>query len=264
MKKIFFQILILASLFVATWFLLRQVNWMKLFNIEKLNHKTEEKLGDIFWDLIKQTNKTIENKKVTDPVDSLLTKICDANGIDRKEIKLHVVESDEVNAFALPNNHLVVYTGLIKESDNETQVAGVMAHEVAHLEYNHVMKKLVKEVGLSVLISIAGGNGSGEAIKGLLKTLSSTAYDRKLEKQADLGAVDYMIKADMNPEELANFLYKLVGEDVNKHLILLSTHPATKERAEYIVEACKGRTINEKQVLAKGSFDNLKKNLDEE
>ncbi len=260
MKKIVLQIILIVAVFFLAWQLINQVNWMKLFKVEQISNRTEEKLGDIFWDLIKKSNDPIDDKKITGPVDSLLTKICEANNLDRKKIKLHVLNKDEVNAFAMPNNHLVVYSGLITASDNEGQLSGVIAHEVAHLQMNHVMKKMVKEVGLSVLISIAAGNG-GETVGSLAKTLTSTAYDRKLEKEADLKAVEYMREANMNPEHLANFLYKLTDEEISKHLVLISTHPATKERAEYIVEASNQQPTKDKPVLAKGSWEVLQSRL---
>ena len=103
------------------------------------------------------------------PIDSIFSKICEANNINKETIKLHITESAEVNAFALPNKHLVINTGLIAEVNNQAELAGVIGHEIAHMEQDHVMKKLVKEVGLAVVVMITSGNGNNQVIVEALK-----------------------------------------------------------------------------------------------
>jgi predicted Zn-dependent protease len=76
-----------------------------------------------------------------------------------------VLNNDEINAFALPNGHLIVYSGLILNSDNQEELIGFICHEIAHIALNHIMKRLVKEIGTSVLISMTTGNGGSEIIK---------------------------------------------------------------------------------------------------
>lgn len=263
MKKVIIQGLVLVVLFFATWFLLSQVDWVTAFDIEKATKKTEEKLGDVFWESF--SKREIENKTplVVNSIDSIVTKICAPNDIRRESLKVHVLEKDEVNAFALPNGHLVIYSGLILAADNPEELSGVICHEIAHIELNHVMKKLVKEVGLSVIISMTTGNTSGEVIKETAKMLSSTAFDRSLEQDADLKAVDYLSKARIDPESLANFLYKLSEEEheVMKYLSWISTHPDSKERAEYIVAHAKGKIVKNKPVLSLETWETLQEKL---
>ena len=264
-KKIMIELALTVAVIAAVWFGLSQVDWMKLLNIEQTTQNTEEKIGDMFWDLMKKSETEITAESVVAPVDSMLTLICVSNSIDRKKIKLHLLRKDEINAFALPNNHLVVYSGLITACENEAELCGVMSHELAHIEKNHVMNKLVKEMGLSVLISMSTGNGNAETIKAAIKQLSSTAYDRKLETEADLTAVDYLIEAGIDPEPFANFMYRLADE--TKHLpsqiYWISTHPESKERAEKIIERIKGKDFP--KVFAKDSlrFVRLKETLED-
>ena len=168
MQKVVVQIVIFVGLFFMTWFSFRQVDWMKNFNIAQKTKSTEEKLGDFIWEALVRAEDEIKDRKIITPVDSLLTRICISNKIDRKKIKLHILNSSEVNAFALPNHHLVVFSGLINESINENELSGVISHELAHIELNHVMKKLVKEVGLSVLLSMTTGSG-GEVVKEIVR-----------------------------------------------------------------------------------------------
>lgn len=265
MKKIIIQGLLSIILFFATWFALNEIDWLKIFKVEKITNKTEEKLGDLFWETFNKTGNVITNKEVKNNIDSLVNKICESNSIDSKSIKVHILEDDEINAFALPNGHLVINSGLILNSDNPEELSGVISHELAHIQLNHVMKKLVKEIGLSVLISMTTGNGGSETIKEAAKMLSSSAFDRDLEKEADLKAVDYLNKSKVNPEPFANFLYKLSeNEDENiKYLTWISTHPDSKSRAEYIIEYNKDNEKNYKSILSKNNWDKLQKSLKE-
>jgi beta-barrel assembly-enhancing protease len=264
MKKTFLQILLLVALFFGMWFTLGRVPWLRLFKIEQVSKKTEEKLGDLLWEAFSAKHHEVHSKKIVGPVDSILTRICEANHIDREDIKLHVLSSEEVNAFALPDKHLVVYTRLIADCHSEEELSGVMGHELAHIQLNHVMKKLVKEIGLAAVIAITTGNRSAEIISEAARMLSSTAYDRRLESQADLKAVDYLIKADINPEPFADFLYRLANDDEDDtNLTWISTHPESKERAETIIDYQKGKRQEHLPILAEETWDKLREDAAE-
>jgi predicted Zn-dependent protease len=233
---------------------------MSVFRVEKLTRKTEAKLGEFLMEVFQSTDKENDEAIVVNSLDSIITQICNANTIDRAHIKVHVLNNEEVNAFALPDGHLVVYSGLIKEADSPDELAGVISHEIAHIQLEHVMKKLVTQIGISAIFSIAtGGNGSemaGEAAK----LLSKTAFDRKLEREADIKAVDYLIKSGISPEPLASFLYKLSIENEvpTKYFTWISTHPDSRERAEYILSHARGRLKIINPVLAGSTWDSLK------
>ena len=265
MKKIVIQGLMIVLLFFSTWFVLAQVDWMNVFKVRQLTDKTEESLGELFWEIFKKTEKENLNPFVVNSIDSIVNKICSENGIDKNSIKVHVLQKDEINAFALPNGHLIVYSDLILTSDSQEELCGVICHELAHIQLNHVMKKLVKEVGLSVLISMTTGNGGTEIMKETAKLLSSSAFDRSLEKDADIKAVEYLINARINPEPFANFLYKLSGKEneSKKYLSWISTHPDSKERAKYIIEYSSDKTAKYEPVLAIETWEKLKEKLKE-
>ena len=265
MKKILLELVLTIAVIVAVWFGLSQVDWMKFFNIQQTTQNTEEKIGDLFWKIMKSTETEITSDSIVAPVDSMLTRICKANSIDRKKIKLHLLRKNEINAFALPGNHLVIYSGLITACENEAELYGVIGHELAHMEKNHVMNKLVKEIGLSVLISMSTGNGNSETIKSAIKQISSSAYDRKLETEADLTAVDYLEKAGINPESFANFLYRLADQTKNlpSQIYWISSHPESKERAEKIIERINGRNFPKAEVKDSLRFGRLKEKVKE-
>lgn len=266
MKKIFIELLVSVALLLGTWLILSQINWMKLFKIEQTTKNTEEKVGDLFWDLLKSSETEITSTSSVAVVDSMVTFICEKNAIDRSQIKVHLLHKDEINAFALPNHHLVVYSGLINACENQQELYGVLCHEIAHMEKNHVMNKLVKEIGLSMLISISTGNGNSEVIRNGLKQLSSSAYDRKLETEADLTAVEYLIKAGIDPQPFANFLYRLSDETKNlpSQIYWISTHPESKARAEEIIQQALKHTEFKPITIDSVGFTKLKAKLQQD
>jgi beta-barrel assembly-enhancing protease len=263
MKKLIFQLFIFIIIIVITWFTLSRINWMSVFKVQQITKSTEEKLGEVLWKLFSKTEKNIHSLTIQNQIDSLVEYICKYNSINKSKIKVHILQNNQVNAFSLPNGHLVIYTGLIDASENETELIGVLGHEIAHIEKNHIMKKLIKEIGLTVLISITSGNSGGEVIKKAAEKMSSSAYDRDMEREADITAVDYLIKANINPEPFANFLYRLSFDEkkITNQIYWISTHPDSKERAERIVNYIKGKPVSKKHVLSQEGWIQLKKEL---
>jgi predicted Zn-dependent protease len=258
-KKTILQGILLLVLFFALFYSLAQVDFVSIFQVKNNMKATENKIGDLIWDEMEREGKGITNDSILATLDQLMRPICTKNEIERDSLKIHLVANDEVNAFALPNNHLVVYTGLILKCRKQEALQGVLSHEMAHIQRNHVMKKLSKEIGLTILISAtAGGNGVG-VLKEILKTLSSTAYDRNLEKEADLEAVKYLLNANINPTPLADFMFELAYEKEDlKGLSWLSTHPESGARAKYILGSLKGKTLANKTTLSMGEWDSFK------
>lgn len=258
--KLILKLLLLVAAFFATWFLLSRGEWMKWFELENAGDKLEEKLGKISWDLIQSMDEEVEEDSILKPLDSLLIRICEANDIDRDEIKFKVLENSQVNAFALPDHYLVLYTGLILESAKPEELAGVLAHEIAHMEKEHIMQKLVKETGLSVLIAMTSGNGSPEMIRQMIKTLTSSAYSRSLESEADLTGVDYLVEAKIDPAPFADFLFRLSlqEKDLPDQVYWVTSHPGSESRAKEIIQHIQEKTFEIEPVMDSVSWDALK------
>ena len=255
LNKTIFQGFLILVVFFGLWFGLSKVDYVGFFEIKKHTTSAENKIGDLIWDQIQITEDVITKDSIVKTLDSLILPICKANGIERDSLKVHIIKKEEVNAFALPNNHLVVYTGLLLDCMKQEAVQGVLGHEIAHIENNHVMKKLSKEVGLSVLISATTGGKGGKIVKQIFKTLSSTAYDRTLEKEADMESVNYLLKANINPEPMADFMYELAQkQEIPDAFVWIATHPESEERAKYILDYLKGKKFQKKQTLTEQNW----------
>jgi beta-barrel assembly-enhancing protease len=260
MKALFKGVSIVVC-FLGVWFLLSQLDYITFFKIDKAKSVAEKSIGDLIWDDLKKSEDVIVNDSITKQLDKLLKPLCKENGIVRDSLKVHILKKDDVNAFALPDGHLVVFSGLIEASKNEEALLGVLGHEIAHIQKNHVMKKLSKEIGFSVLMSLTTGDKGGRVLKEIMHTLSSSAYDRSLEKEADITSVEYMQKAKINPAPFADFLYEMSLDNgqFNDALSWISTHPESEERAKYILEYIKGDKVKNKKILSQSEWDSFKK-----
>jgi len=235
MGKAIVQFLAMALLFFAAWFGFSRIDYVKHFHLNNLSKKTEKKLGEVIMKTIDRTHEKIDDKETKETLDKISKRICEGNAIDPDDIHIHLVESSEVNAFALPGDHLIIYTGLVKRCDSVSELCGVMAHEIGHMRLNHVMKRLAGEMGIAVLASVAT-NGNSQVAGQIIKMLSSSAFERKQESEADKFAVDCMVQAHINPKGFSNFMMKIakIQAGMPDAMEWISSHPDSKKRAEVI------------------------------
>ena len=151
------------------------------------------------------------------------------------DYRIQIVQSDQVNAFALPGGQIVVYTGLLKKATRPEQVAGVLAHEIAHVTRRHGLQGLAGQVGVMVGLQILVGDLSGLA--GLAGQGAMTAilngYSRDKEREADAEGLRMLMAAGIDPQGLPEFFELLKGEKASEipgMLTWMSTHPGHDER----------------------------------
>jgi len=259
MKKVIVQALLSCVAFVAVLLGFARVDWLSVLRLN--DGLLERKLGDMYWSYYMQQGDYIEDSELLLPIDSLVGQLCEANDIEQENIKLHLLKTKDVNAYAFPDNHLVIHTALVLECKNEMELCGVLAHEIAHMQKGHVMKKLTKTVGLSVLLNVAGG-GSSETIVQTLHLLSSTAYDRSLESEADTEAVRYLMNAGINPRPFADFLQRLGEEEsMPGFAVWISTHPDSKARSEKVIDMSGEEHRAYNQILSIDEWNRLKTSI---
>jgi predicted Zn-dependent protease len=251
MRRVLIQFLILVVIFGGVFFSLKQINFLKHTNVDHLSKKSAEQLGKIMVETFLLNKQEIKDPQLGAVIDSIKNSLAVVSDIPSDSIQVHIIRDTEVNAFALPGNHIVILSGLINYSKNSDELAGVLAHEIGHLHLGHIEKKLTKEVGLTMLFTMAGGNGGQEVIKEVVKTISSSAFDRSYEEEADLFAVQTMNKAGFDPESLSAFMLRMSQqESVPELMVWMSSHPESKARAATILEEVKKIKINKRVVIA--------------
>ncbi|MDZ4802713.1 MAG: M48 family metallopeptidase [Bryobacteraceae bacterium] len=155
-----------------------------------------------------------------------------------------VINDPSINAFALPGGPTFVHTGLIKAAENEAQLAGVIAHEIAHVALRHGTNQASKANLIQLPAMLAGaviGNGSllGQLAQvgiGLGAQSVLLRYSRDAEKQADLMGALMMADAGYNPIEMARFFEKLAAQSGSRGSSFFSDHPDPGNRSKYVEE----------------------------
>ena len=157
------------------------------------------------------------------------------------EFKLY--RSDEVNAFALPGGFIYVSTGLVKAASNMSELAGVLAHEIAHVTLGHSAEQIERmqgaNVGASLLCVFTTVCQSGVARTAINAGGSAylASFSRGAEREADLEAVQYVISSGIHPQGLVTMFEKLARMRQSSPTLLdawFSSHPDAGDRAQYV------------------------------
>jgi beta-barrel assembly-enhancing protease len=155
---------------------------------------------------------------------------------------IKVIDRSDVNAFTLPGGYLYLYRGLIEATDNEAELAAVIAHELAHLAARHSVEKVSKghllSLGMFPMIFLGGlrallvFQGAGRAFP-----INYHKFSRGAEKEADCLAAQYLWKTGYDPQGLLNFFEKLQASEKKKPGVMqkiFRSHPMKKDRLEEI------------------------------
>lgn len=146
----------------------------------------------------------------------------------RYTYRWYVLDDDDVNAFAAPGGAVVVYRGLIAKAASPEEVAGVLAHEIQHVEQRHTLRSTIASLGWGAVLMIALGDTSTMA--GLvLHRAGAMSYSRDLEREADSRGMESLAAAHLPPAAMIDFFAKLEAGEADA-LAFLASHPATAER----------------------------------
>ncbi|MFZ5863953.1 MAG: M48 family metallopeptidase [Nitrospirota bacterium] len=143
----------------------------------------------------------------------------------------HVIDDRQVNAFAVPGGHVVVFTGLLREAGSAEELAGVLAHEVQHVLLRHSVHGLIRSLGWSATVQILfGGTGPLSGVGEAASRLGSLKFGRDQETASDVEGVKLLQRAKIDPKGMVAFFEKLAGKE--NGIALLSTHPMSADRAD--------------------------------
>lgn len=175
-----------------------------------------------------------------DYLESMLTDILGSDTIVNEDFPwtVHIINDDQVlNAFNTPGGQIYVYTGLIYFLDKEDDLAGALAHEIAHSDQRHGAKQLQRLYGISTLLSINNG-GEISALTEIATRLSGKGttleYSRSAEAEADELAVRYLADSDYACNGAAAFFEKLIANEEQRQPAYLNAHPSDTSRVESI------------------------------
>ena len=183
----------------------------------------ERKLGELVFAQTKARLKLVEGPPATmvREIGARLTKG------SAYQYEFHVAEDATVNAFAMPGGFVVVHTGLLALAATAEEVAGVLAHEVQHVEKRHSLKAMAKSAGRMVTVSLVFGDLGG--LVSLGQDLIGLKFSRQHESEADAEGLKALVAAGIAPLGMRDFFRKM-GEKESLNLGWLSSHPASEDR----------------------------------
>jgi len=226
-----------------------------LLGPDKLTIRDENRLGSQFDRIIRTRMSMVGDSYITTYVDDVVQRIVAAKRPMPFKVKSAVIANSVLNAFAIPGGYIYIFTGLIQEVTSESQLAGVIGHELAHVSQRHVAQRIEKQktVGMlamagvlaGALIGIAGGSGSGQAAQAMimgsqgLATTAMLGYSQDDEREADHVGMNSLVKAGYNPNGMPQTFEIMLknrwfDSGSSQTPSYLSTHPGLSDRIIYL------------------------------
>ncbi|MBN2255465.1 MAG: M48 family metalloprotease [Deltaproteobacteria bacterium] len=207
----------------------------------------EEKLGREFYEQLKSKDILIHNPQVSDYIDKIGRQVLEHADDSPFSFTFSVIDNSGINAFATPGGYIYVYDGLIKLAENESQLAGVIAHEIAHATSRHIAEAIEKskKVNMAALLGILagaflGGGGEGAAAITSFSMAAATTlnlkYTRDNEEEADRKGMRYLTASGYDGKAMLDFLkimrrFEYFSNSIPSYFL---THPGTSDRIRYL------------------------------
>jgi predicted Zn-dependent protease len=201
------------------------------------------------------------NRRAYELLDGVVNKVLNSGELQHRNDfvwDVKIIKDDAVqNAFATPGGHIYVFSGLVKFLENESQLAGVLGHEIAHADRRHTTRQLQNEFGINTLLGVLLGNDPNQLVQ-VAAGLGQLRFGREFEQEADQFSVIYLNKTTYACDGAAGFFIKSEAQGQNNIPEFLSTHPNPGSRIQAIQNKatelnCQSRTVSN------SNFDELKR-----
>ena len=240
-NKIVFVIFLLLMVFLL-------VNFIS-FSAERDLDK-EQKLGKKLSEIIEKKHEVVEDLNQNSLITEIGNKLAEAS--EMREMKFHfrILKEDGPNAFSIPGGYIYVTYDLFDHIQSDDELAGILAHEIAHVIHNHALKQTRDNTKFTLLtiLAVLLTREPDVGVLGKLTTITFlNQYSREYEEEADLTAIDLLIKTGYNPVGFLTFLERLYTREMFKpevNLGIFQTHPATENRINYVKDKLKERGID--------------------
>ncbi|MEW6620625.1 MAG: M48 family metallopeptidase [bacterium] len=206
-----------------------------------ISTQQEIAIGEQVVQQIEKENKLLDNPSLTQYVQAVGQKL--AGVCFRNDIAYHfkIIDSDVINAFALPGGYIYIYRGALESMDNEAQLAAVLAHEIGHIAARHSVKQIQKYQTYDILASILlkDQKKAIQDLSNIAANLVFLGYSREAEFEADDLGIHFLYQADYDPKGMVEFFNKLKQKEKEKSSkieIMLRTHPLTSDRIRRVEE----------------------------
>jgi beta-barrel assembly-enhancing protease len=186
--------------------------------------------------VLSEFGEEIESPKAVDAVQGVVDRLAPHSAIQGVNYQVLIIDSDVVNALALPGGTILVFRGLIDTMDSTEQLSAVIAHEMSHVTLRHHLRQISRSVGIVAAVHIVIGDVGGIVALGteVLQTAALNNYSQGQETEADLEGARMMHAAGLDPQAMIQMLDSLPDAHLHGALSWLSTHPNSDERIKAV------------------------------
>lgn len=175
-------------------------------------------------------------------------------------LQLAVLNSSMVNAFALPDGHIVIYRGILEKMETYHELAALIGHEATHVTQRHGMRMMARNLASYMLISLMTSDING--IMGVMmensNQLQSLSYSRDMEREADLGSVEILKYQGIRTDGMYQLLSRIQDEEPEWMTEMLSSHPLTAERMDFVKSFEDEEALEQPNEHLQGLFEQIK------
>jgi predicted Zn-dependent protease len=220
-------LIILVGIFVITYFVIARI--IPAAALKIITTKQETEIGNSFYrSLMVSEKKDTASTRIVNEFASHLQLS------EKYQIKITVIKESEINAYALPGGHIVLYSGILQAIDDPAMLVALLGHEASHINKRHSMQSMLSAMSTSLLRSmiLSGFGDVGSVVLEHAGMLEQLSYSRKLEREADREGMELMIRNHINPVGMKKLMLRLQEEnnDLPGMFSFISTHPMSEER----------------------------------
>lgn len=212
------------------------IPWVAEKSVVLIPEEFDNKMGDTFFEknVLFNSMDSVKTKALNDFAKELKLN-------NTKPLHFYVIDSEIVNAYALPDGNIVVYTGILDAMKDYDELVGLLGHEAAHVNHRHSMKMLCRNLSGYLFVSAILGdvNGIMAIIGDNINSLQSLSFSREFEHQADIEGFNVLLQNKVNPKGMSNLFKRLQDKKYVSIPQFLSSHPITEDRISFINQKIK-------------------------
>ena len=187
----------------------------------------------------KQMGGRIANESLQNYIDSVGQEIARISHRPVWEYHFIAVEDKSINAVALPGGYVFITKGMLGKIGTEAQLAAILAHEITHIVARDSSAAISRQIGIDILLSAVTSEKTPQnvlLVTDLTRQILDLQYSREQEQVADLGGLDYMVRAGYNPYGTVEVMRILQSQQEIRPIEFFSTHPSPQNRIEYLTQ----------------------------
>ncbi|HBY57884.1 MAG TPA: hypothetical protein DEG96_08530 [Candidatus Atribacteria bacterium] len=263
MKKIRYKKLINKFVFTITCILILLFSMSFNSFVAERDLDKEQQLGKKLSNDIEKKYEVVKNSVQNSLLIEIGNKLARASDLDGMNYHFKILKMEGPNAFSIPGGYIYVTYDLFDYIQSDDELAGILAHEIAHIIHNHALKQTRDNTkyNLLTILAVLLTREPDVGVLGKLTTITLlNQYSRQYEEEADLTAIDLLIETGYNPVGFLTFLERLYAREMFRpevDLGIFQTHPETKDRVSYVKNIL---TEKEIEIDRRATTDYLKVN----